>query len=175
MYKGQFITMRWPRESAYTPRKLTWPIKKENCTHYLKMAIFPLPSYFTGKESWKYSTIQPILGPPSQWTLLWWFLSKVPSFSSTKNPHFLHNLVLVRWWWLLQLGNHILRCRSIGPGWAANHQGRCGPEPKQPEPQYATFENHGTQKCGKGYVGSQENKMWVGVSACEPLGLWKLW
>lgn len=113
------------------PRKLTWPIKKENCTYYLKMAIFPLPSYFTGKESWNIPPSNPFW-VPSQWTWLV-ILSKVPSFSSTKNPHFLHNLVLARWWWVLQLGNHILRC----PGW-----GQDGlriikadvSEPKQPEP-----------------------------------------
>ena len=150
------------------PRKLTWPIKKENCTYYLKMAIFPIAILFyweRNPEIFHHPTHfgSPVSEPD------WWFC---PRYHLSLRPKI--HISFTTWFWLG--GGECCNWATIS--WGAQDGARMGCESSRPMFPNQNNRNHichlwksWIQKCGKGYVSSQENKMWVGVSALRALGI----
>lgn len=149
------------QEIGLHPRKLTWPMEKENCT-YLKMAIFPLTSNFTGKESWNIPPSNPFW-VPSHWTWLVIFVQGTIFLFDQKST------------FPSQLGfGSVVVSAATGqpypevPGCAANHQ-RCF-RTKKTGTTYVTFENHGFKSAEKDMLVPRKIRCELAFPPCEPLG-----
>lgn len=137
-----------------------------------KNGDFSIAILFYWEGILKYSTIQPILGPQSvnltgdfvQGTIF--LFDQKSTFPSQLG----FGSVVVS----AATGQPYPEVPRMGPGWAANHQGRCF-RTKTTGTTYATFENHGFKSAEKDMLVPRKIRCELAFPPCEPLGLWKLW